>query len=53
MATRLQVVITDPEAKLFNKWCKARGYIKDNGKPNYSLALAFLIRREIDQEQGT
>jgi hypothetical protein len=46
---RLQVVITGPEARLFTKWCKERGFVKKDDKANFSSALAYLIRRTIDR----
>ena len=49
MSVRIQVVVGDEEAQLFRKWCKERGYMRKNGNVNFSSALAFLIRREIDR----
>lgn len=49
-SVRMQVVVSGVEARLFNVWCRKRGFVKNNGNANFSSALAFLIRREIDIE---
>lgn len=47
---RLQTVISAQECRLFNEWCRRRGFMKRTGDANISGAMAFLIRQAIDGE---